>query len=76
MQPNWYLGGLPRVDFVESAAKKQVIFLVNDVLGAVSFHYSIFCIQSFVSSAFTARSASWISLFRLCLRLNGALGGK
>ena len=27
-----------------------------------NFLYSIFCIQSFVSSAFTARSASWISL--------------
>ena len=67
---------LPRVDFAESAAKRRVILLMPFYLAARYFHYSIFCIQSFVSSAFTARSASWISLFKLCLRLNGALGGK
>ncbi len=35
---------------------------------------SISFIQSSVSSAFTARSASWISLLRLCLRLNSEFG--
>lgn len=45
-------------------------------VGLGSFHYFILCIQSFVSSVFTARSASWISIFKLRLRLNGALGGK